>query len=135
MTHPFARPHATWLDGKSIAILPPEREVAIHATGRNKGQHVMTRVLEPYLKDVSFNPETGLAERFTAYQFKDRVIKMDPEIHFGQPFVETVGITAERLAAAVDEEGSIEAAALAFGVAGEDVEAATHYIDSLQLAA
>ena len=132
MSHPFARPHATWLDGKSIAILPPQQEVAVHATGRNKGQHVLKRILEPYLEDVSFNPETGLAESFKAYQFKDRTIKMNPEIHFGQPFVETVGITAERLAAAVDEEGSLDAAAEAFGVHRDDVEAASHYIDSLQ---
>lgn len=94
----------------------------------------MKPVLEPYLKDVSFNPETGLAEAFTPYQFKDRAIRMDPSIHFGQPFVQSVGITAERLASAVDEEGGIDAAADAFAVQRDDVEVAVRYIDSLQVA-
>lgn len=137
MSHPFARPHATYLDGRAIAIVPPEQAVdthAVHATGRLKGQHVMKKIVEPYLQDVSFNPNTGLAEEFTPYRFGDRKIRMNPEIHFGQPFVDGVGITAERLAAAVDEEGSIDAAADAFGVEKQDVEAAFHYIDSLQVA-
>jgi len=134
MTHPFARPHATWLDGRSIAILPPNHEAPVHATGRTKGQHVMKRVLEDYLQDVSFDPETGLADSFKAYQFKDRIIRLSPLVHFGQPFVESVGIPAERLAAAVEEEGGIDAAAAAFGVERDDVEAAARYIDSLQVA-
>jgi len=69
-----------------------------------------------------------------AYQFKDRRVVMDPEIHFGQPFVDKVGITAARLAAAVDEENGKEAAAKAFDVTVDDVEAAARYIDSLQAA-
>lgn len=134
MTHLFARRHATWLDGKNIAIVPEGSDAPLHATGRNKGQHLMKRVLEEYLKDVSFDPETGLAQSFVAYQFKERRIMMDPHIHFGQPFVDGAGIPAQRLADAVEEEGGVDAAAEAFGIERDDVEAASRYIDSLQVA-
>jgi len=134
MDHPFARKHVTYLDGRNILIQPAEHTAPVGATGRVKGQHVIKRVLEQYLEDVSFDPNSGLATRYMAYQFKDRRIVMDPEIHFGQPYVDNTGITAARLAAAVDEEGSRDAAASAFGVSLDDVEAAARYIDSLQAA-
>ena len=134
LDHPFARRHHTYLDGRQILIRPETAPAPLHATGRAKGQHVMKPILETYLVDISFDPDSGLANRYLAYQFKDRRVLMDPDVQFGQPYVESVGISARRLADAVQEEGGFDAAAAAFGVHVDDVVAAHRFIDELQVA-
>lgn len=132
--HPFATRHATYLDGKKIIIHPPGTPAPLHATGRGKGQQVMKPILEAYLHDVSFDPSTGLAEKYLAFQFKNARVLMEPTKHFGQPYVESAGITARRLAEAVEEEGGFEQAADAFGVNIDDVIASFRFIDDLKVA-
>jgi uncharacterized protein (DUF433 family) len=134
LDHPFARKHTTYLDGRKIIIHPANTPAPVQATGRAKGQHVMKPVLETYLLDTSFDPESGLAHRYLAYQFKGSRVLMDPLMHFGQPFLEAAGISARRLADAVQEEGSFEAAAAAFAVNLDDVMAAHRFIDELKVA-
>lgn len=134
MDHPFARRHKTYLDGRQIVIRPDNSPAPVQASGRTKGQHVMKPILEAYLLDISFDAETGLAKRYLAYQFKASRVVMDPDVQFGQPYVESAGISARRLADAVQEEGGFDAAAMAFGVSVDDVVAAHRFIDELQVA-
>jgi uncharacterized protein (DUF433 family) len=134
LDHPFARRHLTYLDGRQILIRPDTAPIALQATGRGKGQHVMKPILETYLLDISFDPDSGLAKRYLAYQFKDRRVLMDPDVQFGQPYVESAGISARRLAEAVQEEGGFVAAAEAFGVDIDDVVTAHRFIDELRVA-
>ena len=134
LDHPFARMHHTYLDGKKIIIHPASQPAPIQATGKGRGQHVMKPVLETYLVQTSFDPASGLACNYVAYQFKDRRVMMNPEYHFGQPYVEGAGISAKRLADAVLEEGGFDAAAEAFAVSVDDVQAAYNYIDDLKVA-
>lgn len=134
MDHPFARRHRTYLDGRQIIIRPENAPAPVQASGRAKGQHVMKPIVETYLRDISFDADLGLARRYLAYQFKDRCVMMDPDVQFGQPYVESAGISARRLADAVQEEGSFDAAAEAFGVHVDDVVAAHRFIDELKVA-
>jgi uncharacterized protein (DUF433 family) len=134
MEHPFAQQRVIFLEGKQILIQPPHMPAPIHAAGKQRGQHVLKPVLEPFLKDVGFDPSTGLASEYMVFPYKNRRVVMNPEVHFGQPFVDVAGITAQRLADAVVEEGGIEQAAQAFGVDVDDVAAAYHYIDTLRAA-
>ena len=134
LEYPFARKHRTFLDGKQIIIRPEGQPAPVQASGRAKGQHVMKPILETYLLDTSFDPETGLARHYLAYQFKESRVVMDPHVQFGQPYVESAGISARRLADAVQEEGGFDAAAAAFGIEIDDVIAAHRFIDELQVA-
>ncbi len=134
MEHPFAQRRVIFLEGKQILIQPTHLPVPMHAAGKERGQHVLKAVLEPFLKDVGFDQTTGLANEFMVFPYRDRRVLMNPEVHFGQPFVDRAGITAQRLADAVVEEGGIEQAAQAFGVDVDDVAAAYHYIDTLRAA-
>lgn len=132
--HPFATRHATYLDGKKIIIHPPGMSAPLHAAGRGKGQQVMKPILEAYLREISFDPASGLATQYVAFEYKHARVLMEPTKHFGQPYVESAGITAKRLSDAVAEEGGFEQAAGAFGVEVDEVIAAYRFIDDLQVA-
>ena len=132
--HPFATLHSTYLDGKKIIIHPPGTPAPLHASGRGKGQQVMKAILEPYLREINFDPTSGLAAQYVAFEYKHARVLMEPAKHFGQPYVESAGITAQRLADAVEEEGGFEQAAGAFGVQIDEVVAAFRFIDDLKVA-
>lgn len=134
MDHPFARQHETYLDGRSIVIQPAGTINPVVASGKSKGQQLIKKIAESYLSFIEFEQDSGIAKRYLAYQLKDRRIWIDPEINFGQPYLETVGISAARLADAVLEEGDFESAAQAFGVQIDDVTAAYRFVDELKVA-
>lgn len=134
MDHPFARQHETFLEGKSVVIQPMGMDNPVVASGRSKGQQLIRKVAESYLRFVEFEEGSGIAKRYLAYQLKDRRIWIDPEVNFGQPYLESVGISAARLADAVLEEGDFESAAHAFGVQVDDVTAAYRFVDELKVA-
>src|SRR5438445_597141 len=58
-------------------------------------------------------------------------VKMNPRRHFGDPLLPS-GYTAQAIWEAVKAEGSLEAAAKAYGVDRTEVELACSYLDFLQ---
>jgi uncharacterized protein (DUF433 family) len=56
---------------------------------------------------------------------------MNPKHRFGEPLLEGCGYTPEVLFEAAKTEGSIEAAAKAYGVSKEQVEVCVDYFDYL----
>ncbi len=99
-------------------------------TGRNRDQSVFTRVVELYMRDLGFD-ESGLASNYSAYCWKDREVKIDPQIRLGEPLILSCGYSARTLWETAELEGGIEAAARILGVEDQDVEAACRYWDHL----
>jgi uncharacterized protein (DUF433 family) len=98
----------------------------------HRGQRAFHQVVEGFVDNVEFDPENNLAIKFRPVA----KIIMDPKIRMGEPIVEGCGYTARALAEAVRIEGSINAAASAYGVSESDVKIAMNYIfDYLQVAA
>lgn len=128
--YPFAREHTTFWDGHEIHIRIGGTDY-VQATGRNVHQASMSPIVEAYMLDLKFDPETGLANRFRAHTYNGCEIYMDPEVRFGEPVVTSCGYTARALWEAVGTEGTIAAAARAYGVKENEVECAIHYQDYL----
>lgn len=129
--YPFARPHTTWLSGKDLFIQLEGMEDLVQVSGKNPDQVTSKKIIEFYLEEVYFNPDTGLAERYKPATN----IKMDPKIGFGQPLVESCNIPAVVLWEAVRIEGSFEKVAELYGISIEEVKTAFSYCDSLTPAA
>lgn len=129
--YPLARRHTTYLLGDDIYIQPEGCKDLVQVTGRQKHQMTMKKVVEIYLVDLTFG-EDGLAVAYDAFKWHGIPIRMNPKHRFGEPMVTTCGYTAQSLWEAAKTEGSIEAAAEAYGVEPADVEAAFRYYDFLQ---
>jgi uncharacterized protein (DUF433 family) len=126
--HPFAhKDHRTVLIGRDLHIFfkdDPEHPVGL--TGRDFRQKSMRPCIEAYMRDLEYGPD-GLARLYRAYRHAGHDVVMNPKLHFGEPFVETSGYTAETLWRAAVAEGSIERAAELYEVPVEAVESAYRY--------
>jgi uncharacterized protein (DUF433 family) len=131
--YPFARKHVTKLLGNEIHL-----NIAgvglIETSGEHKRQFDIRPVVEPYLKDLSFDAK-GLANGYSPFSYKGYDIVFDPHIRFGEPLVKPTPKSGSKrcrysvvtLCNAYIAEGTHESAARAFGVSVEAVEAATKY--------
>jgi uncharacterized protein (DUF433 family) len=76
-------------------------------------QHVFRDIIEPSLKNVDFTD--GIPSRWWPRGKQARIV-VDPQRAFGQPIEIDTGVPAAALAAAVNAEGSMEAAARIWSV-------------------
>lgn len=149
--YPFAMNHAThlldrWQDNYpknptkedkanrfDLFIRKPDEDEAVYQlTGRFRGYKSFKEVVELYLKDVSFGAD-GMAIAYTAWSGNGGLqVTMNPKRRFGEPLTPS-GYTAFCLSEAVKSEGSIDAAAKAYGVGRTEVELACSYIDYLRV--
>jgi len=140
--YPFAMKHTTFLfsdgmkEGHGEIVLCREGdtdhpEKYIQISGKERGNYLMNKVVELYLDDLYFDPETGFATKYRPWSAYGRHILLDPKRRFGEPIVEECGYTVETLQQAAVSEGSIESAAETYGVAVEDVKIAFSYWDHL----
>ncbi|HVT90596.1 MAG TPA: helix-turn-helix domain-containing protein [Tepidisphaeraceae bacterium] len=131
ITYPFARQHTTFLFRDDIVI-----DVAgqlIQITGQYRRQQLIRPVVELYLKDLTFDPESGLASEWVPLRDAkdDRRIVIKPTLQYGAPVVMNCGYTVNSLVTAVDSEGSPKAAADMYDVPEDDVIFALRYEDML----
>jgi uncharacterized protein (DUF433 family) len=127
--YPFARPHKTFLFGQDIAIQLDDGRL-VQASGKHKTNTLMKRIVELYLRDLTFGPN-GLAASYLAFKWNACEITMDPKVRFGEPMIRSSGYSARALWEAVESEGGIKEAAEAYGVEEAEVEAAYRYYDYL----
>lgn len=132
--YPFARKHKTFLFDKQIWIKLEETKELVQISGKSHGQKGMTQVIEPFLKDIYFDPTSGLASRYDAFTRNNLKIVMNPRLRFGEPMLEGCGYTPEALFEAAKTEGSAEAAAKIYGVSTQAVEVCIEYFDYLKAA-
>lgn len=107
-------------------------ESFVQLTGRGHGNLVLKPIVEMFLDDLSFDPETHLATEYRPMTEGAARIVLNPHRRFGEPIVEPGGYTAATLWHATNTEGSIEDAASAYGVSKAEVELANKYYDMLQ---
>lgn len=134
ITDLFARKHSTFLFDKDIFIFPEGSGLPVQISGKQADQ-IALKIVEPYLKDISYDATSGLAQTYQAFKFGEVTISMNPQKHFGEPIFEDCGYTALSLWEALKTEGSFEAAGEAYGVTAQHVEAAFKYFDHLDMAA
>jgi uncharacterized protein (DUF433 family) len=129
LSYPFARPHLTYLfDGEIVIKLGDDY---VEASGKGADNLLLGKVVELYMKDLTFG-RGGLAESYRAYVWdKTYEISMNPKMRFGEPIVVSCGYSARALWEALQSEGSMEAAAEAYGVQPAEVEAASRYYDHI----
>ena len=136
--YPFAVQHTTYLfsdaedKGHGEVVINIDHQL-LQASGHSRGNFVMKEVAELYMRDLYFNPDTGLAEQFVAWGGRESEyrIVMNPHIRFGEPVVHPTGYTAQSLWEAYEIEGGIIAASKAFAVDVRAIELALDYYDHL----
>lgn len=133
ITFPFARQHTVYLLGKEI-ILHVKDLGTIQTSGKQKRQHVEQKLVELHLRDIGYRKSDGLAERFEVARDGDMKIVMNPKIRFGEPYLEHRGITASSIWNAVQAEGSVEGAALAYEIPEPDAAFAARWYESVRSA-
>lgn len=142
--YPLARPHTIFLfsdrkgqgHGQIVIKQPddtdPVEDRYIQLTGNGRGNFLIRQVVELFLDNLAFDPETGLASRYTPLETPlGSSVVLDPRRQFGEPTVNPGGYTAETLWNATNIEGGIEAAAVAYGVTSDEVRLANQYFDML----
>lgn len=126
--YPLAKKHTCYLCGKDVLIKLDDMEDPVQITGGNKGQLIIRKILEVYLDDISWDGE-GLANCYRPHRHG---IIQDPTRRFGEPVVESCGVSAFVLWQAVKTEESYKAAAEIYGVQEEEIKQACHYYDWLE---
>ncbi|WP_435007590.1 hypothetical protein P12x_004855 [Tundrisphaera lichenicola] len=141
LDYPLARKHDILLFGDSET--PGHQQLVIRLngddalpeyiqlTGKNKGNRMLGKVVEPFLKNITFDEDSQLASQYRPMTSGAAVVLLDPTRRFGEPIIEPGGYTAEALWLATNVEGSFEDAASACGVSVEEVELANRYFDTL----
>lgn len=135
--YPFAVAHTTFLfsdqqdQGHGDIVLEIDGKL-LQASGTHRRNLVMREIAELYMNDLYFDEQTGLANKYDAWVGRDgQKIVMDPQVRFGEPYLETCGHTAEALWDAYQVEGGIVPASRAFGVEESDVALALAFYDHL----
>ncbi|MFZ1933545.1 MAG: hypothetical protein WCB27_21795 [Thermoguttaceae bacterium] len=103
-------------------------------TGKKCHNQMIGEVVRTYAYRLVFDETTKLAKKYLAFPtIKDapEYIVMDPQVRFGEPFLESCGYTARTLLDASISEGSPSRAATIYGVEPEQVELAREYFDYL----
>ncbi len=105
----------------------------VQLTGPGRDSLLMYPVVETFLQDLRFDPETKLASQYSPLSKGNASIVLNPHRRFGEPIVDPGGYTAEALWHATNTEGGINEAAEAYGVTVAEVELANRYFDGLLL--
>jgi uncharacterized protein (DUF433 family) len=95
-----------------------------------QNQWTMRGIIEPFLKHVEFG-EDGSPRRWWPLGRVGRIV-VDPTRSFGQPIESTTYVPASALASAARAEGSVEAAAVAWGVTATAVRRAVAFQEGIE---
>jgi uncharacterized protein (DUF433 family) len=117
-----------WLGELGLRL--PNGEL-IEASGRHRRNMLLKPVVMLYKEDLGYD-ENDLANLYRAFQWEDLAVTMNPQVRFGEPLIASCGYSAQTLFEAATAEGSMEAAAAAYGVQKKEVEAAVRYFDHLR---
>lgn len=130
ITHPFARKGIAFRWHNELGLQLPDGRL-IEASGKHRGSGYLKEIVVLYKDDLGYDAE-GLANLYHAWRWEGCVVDMNPRIRFGEPIVTSCGYSAQALFEAATDEGSVEAAARAYGVEKKEIEAACRYFDMLQ---
>jgi uncharacterized protein (DUF433 family)/DNA-binding transcriptional MerR regulator len=132
-SHPLAALHVV-TDGRRIFAevqsQPGSREM-VSLTDR--GQYVFVDAVEAYLRDLDFDPGTGMANKWWP-QGRAGLVVVDPRIGFGAPHVAEVAVSTAAVYDLVEAGESPSSAAEWFGLTASQAEAAIAFERNLQAA-
>ena len=132
VTHPFAaKRFAT--DGRFIFadLITPKRWKTV-LEEMHTGQRVFREVVEPFFRTY-LNFDGDVVDRYMPPEGRGLIV-LDPKRRSGAPFVKSVGIETEILAACEREWGSPEAVAHWYDIPVEAVSAAVKYESAIRAA-
>jgi uncharacterized protein (DUF433 family) len=125
--HPFAS-RFLFTDGKAIfaSTGPSLRDDAVIELSKDRdAQLQFTRVIEPLVAGLEFDPASGLARRWWPTGPNGAIV-IDPDVCAGLPVVAGTRVQTE-LAAGVARADSVVAAARYFGLTEPQVESAVRF--------
>jgi uncharacterized protein (DUF433 family) len=132
-SHPLAALHVV-TDGRrifaEIQSQPGSREM-VSLTDR--GQYVFVDAVEAYLRDLDFDPATGMASKWWP-QGRAGLVVVDPRIAFGAPHVAEVAVSTAAVYDLVEAGETLSSAAEWFGLTASQAEAAVAFERNLQAA-
>jgi uncharacterized protein (DUF433 family) len=96
-------------------------------SGREHGNQLIGEVVLTYSRFLDFDKDTDLARKFTIFKSDYGAVTMDPEVRFGEPFIEATGYTAYTLFNAYQTEGTIERAASVYDVSQDHIRLAIDF--------
>jgi uncharacterized protein (DUF433 family) len=129
LSHPFARPHVTYLYGSELVIKLGE-DIYVQASGKHMGNLMIKPIVEFYMKQLTFSHD-GFANLYRPFEWHNCRVALNPQVRFGEPLIESCGYSAYALWQSVKAEGSIETAANVCGVTATEVETAYRYYDQI----
>lgn len=104
--------------------------VCVQLTGKKRDNLLMHPIIKKFSRRLVFGAD-GLATEYEVFNKYGHRILIDPNIRFGQPYLEHLGAEAFTLSNAARVEGSPERAARLYRVPLSAVRAAVEYISSL----
>lgn len=126
ITHPFARRHKTYLHDDQV-VIETEDELLVQVSGRGKHQQMMRPIVEEYLERITYDQDTGLAEKYVAMRRGKYSIELNSKRGLGMPMVMPVGLSVANLVYTVGTEGSVAMAARSLEVPPQAVSLAIAY--------
>jgi len=121
--HPYSH-HQLLSDGKTLFLRRKDKADEIVLTDILEKQHAINKVLDPYLNQIDWNPNTQLAEK---WRIMDGVV-VDPKRRFGKPILESTAMpTSVLYEAYLANNHDFEAVAAWYGINETDVEVAVRF--------
>lgn len=124
----LARRHKLFALDKSLMIRIDDGRIAGLA-GSDRSQEMMVPIIEPFVDEISFDSETGLANEWRPYSYENYAVVLNPALRFGQPLIQPGGYKVDEVLRTIRSEGSIEATAELFGIEDSAVRACLKYKD------
>ena len=98
-----------------------------------RGQYVFVDAVEAYLRDLDFDPASGMASKWWP-QGRAGLVVVDPRIGFGAPHVAEIAVSTAAVYDLVEAGESLSSAAEWFGLTPSQAEAAITFERNLQAA-
>lgn len=131
--HPLAALHVV-TDGRQIfADVPPHPGSGGMVSLTERGQYVFVDAVEAYLRDLDFDPSTGMASKWWP-RGRDGIVVVDPGVGFGAPHVVETGVPTSVVYELAQAGEDLASVAGWFGLTSQQAEAAIAFERELEAA-
>lgn len=131
--HPLAALHVV-TDGRSIfADVPPDAGSGGMVSLTEQGQYVFVDAVEAYLRDLDFDPSTGMASKWWP-RGRHGLVLVDPGIAFGAPHLAETGVPTSVVYELVQAGEELSGVAEWFELTSQQAEAAILFEQELEAA-
>lgn len=126
-THAFCYRNV-WTDGRTVFLREMAESGDDKLVDMEQRQHVLTRVIEPFLEGVEYDSRNNIASRWNI----QKGLVIDPSLNFGAPTVAESGHSAYLIASLVkSNNGDIQKVADWYGVSLDSIRRAVSFEESI----